>query len=48
MKDNWILPPQVSELATLLEEKGQLLKGFPILPEEAIQLLTKWYEEGEA
>lgn len=48
MKDNWIRPPQVSELATFLEERGQSLKGFPILPEEAIQLLTKWYEEGEA
>lgn len=47
LKDNWIRPPQVSELATYLAERGYPLSGFPILPGEALELLTRWCEEAE-
>lgn len=48
LKDNWIRPPQVSELATYLAERGHPLSGFPILPEEAKQLILQWYEEAKS
>jgi len=47
LKENWIRSPQVSELATYLAEQGCPLSSFPILPQEAIRLLTHWYEEAE-
>lgn len=48
LQDNWVRPPQVSELATFLAKQGQPLADFPILPEEAVTLLERWYEEGKA
>jgi energy-coupling factor transporter ATPase len=48
LKDNWVRPPQVSELATYLAEKGDPLSSFPILPEECINLLVQWYKEAKA
>lgn len=43
LRDNWIRPPQVSELANYLAERGYPLDGYPILKEEAVYLLEKWY-----
>jgi energy-coupling factor transporter ATP-binding protein EcfA2 len=40
VRDNWIRPPDVSELAHYLDERGAPLPVFPVLPEE----LVRYYE----
>jgi energy-coupling factor transporter ATP-binding protein EcfA2 len=43
LRDNWIKPPDVSELANYMYERGEALKGFPILPDEAYHAVMGWY-----
>ncbi len=42
LKDNWIRPPQVSEMANRLMEKGIPLNNYPTIKEEAIAALNDW------
>lgn len=44
LRDNWIRPPQVSDLANHLEKNGDSMPGYPILKEESVPLLKKWYD----
>lgn len=43
LKDNWIKPPDVSELANYLREKGHPLSSFPILIDQAKSAVVQWY-----
>jgi energy-coupling factor transporter ATP-binding protein EcfA2 len=43
LRENWIKPPDVSELANYLRERGEELKAFPILPDEACRAVIDWY-----
>ncbi|MDR2259019.1 MAG: ATP-binding cassette domain-containing protein [Treponema sp.] len=43
LRENWIKPPDISELANYLRERGEELKIFPILPDEAYRAVTDWY-----
>ncbi|MDR2403305.1 MAG: ATP-binding cassette domain-containing protein [Spirochaetaceae bacterium] len=43
LRDNWIKPPDVSELAHYMHERGEDFKVFPILLEEACRTVTDWY-----
>lgn len=43
LRDNWIKPPDVSELAHYLRERGEDLRVFPVLPEEAYHAVLEWY-----
>ncbi len=42
LRDNWIRPPQVSELANTLSKRGKPLGTFPITSEEAVRSLKQW------
>jgi energy-coupling factor transporter ATP-binding protein EcfA2 len=46
LRDNWIRPPDVSELARYLDERGKPLPFFPVLPEEAKAAVIEWYRNG--
>lgn len=41
MQDTWIRPPQVSELATFLGERGVNLPVSPVLKSEAVEAVTR-------
>ena len=42
LMENWIRPPQVSELASYLAKRGVPFESFPILRAEACQLAKNW------
>jgi energy-coupling factor transporter ATP-binding protein EcfA2 len=44
LRENWILPPQVSELANRMQEQGELLSPFPIFYDEALAAVLDWYK----
>jgi energy-coupling factor transport system ATP-binding protein len=46
LRDNWIRPPDVSELANYLSERGECLPFFPVLLDEAGTAVTEWYRGG--
>jgi energy-coupling factor transporter ATP-binding protein EcfA2 len=43
LRDNWIRPPEVSELAHYLERRSAPLPFVPVLPEEARAAVNQWY-----
>ncbi|MDR0316651.1 MAG: ATP-binding cassette domain-containing protein [Treponema sp.] len=47
LRDNWIRPPQVSELAYCLAEQGESLPAFPIQHDEAKAAVLEWYANGK-
>ena len=44
LKDNWIRPPQVSALTNYLNDRGEMLEKFPVLLEDAVTEIMKWYK----
>lgn len=44
--DNWIRAPQISSVASWLEDKGDPLKHFPILLEDAGKEVIQWLGKG--
>jgi energy-coupling factor transport system ATP-binding protein len=40
--NNWIRPPDVSALASYLEDNGRPLPVFPVCPDEAVQAVLQW------
>jgi ABC-type multidrug transport system ATPase subunit len=43
LRDNWIKPPDVSELANYMRERGEELAIFPVLQDEAYHAVMDWY-----
>ena len=46
LKDNWIQPPDVCELALYLGEKGRPLPLFPLILDEAQDAVLQWVRGG--